>query len=134
MALKKPASGSEEVDQFLLKLKHPLKAELEAVRKIILGADSRIREGIKWNSPSFHFKEYFATAGLRPNKNYVHLILHKGAKAKDNTSAGMRISDPDGMLEWLAAERCAAKFHDMKDVKSKESALRRIVKQWIEQM
>ena len=142
MAAKKPArgkasasmTGSEDVDAFLLKLKHPLKPELEAVRKIILGADPRIREGIKWNAPSFRFEEYFATAGLRPNANFVHVIFHKGAKVKDNSTVGMRISDPSGMLEWLAEERCAAKFHDLEDVRAKEPALRNIVKQWIRQM
>jgi len=122
------------VDEFLSKLDHPLKPVLEAVRKTILGADPRIREGIKWNAPSFHFKEYFATAGLRSREDFVRVVFHVGAKVKDNSTKGMQINEPTGLLEWLARERCSTKIHDLKDVKSKEAALRSVVRQWIEQM
>lgn len=67
--------GAEAVDEFLRKVDHPLKPVLEAVRKTILGVNPEIREGIKWNAPSFHFKEYFATAGLR-SRDFVQVIFH----------------------------------------------------------
>ena len=57
--------GTEAVDEFMRKLDQPLRPVLEAVRKTILGTHSAIGEGIKWNAPSFHFREYFATAGFR---------------------------------------------------------------------
>lgn len=134
----RPESGlsrtNPAVIAYLRELEHPLTPVLEAVRKIILGVDPAIREGIKWNAPSFHFKEYFATAGLRPKEDFVRLVLHKGAKVKGNTTQGMRIADPGGMLEWHDKERCSAKFHDVKEVKSKSAALADIVRQWIKQM
>lgn len=46
----------------------------------------------------------------------------------------MQITDPAGLLEWHARERCSAKFHDMEDFKSKAAALEDLVKRWIEQM
>ncbi|MGH7150286.1 MAG: DUF1801 domain-containing protein [Planctomycetota bacterium] len=128
-ASRSPMGG---VDEFLRKLEHPLKPALEAVRRIILAADAGIREGIKWNSPSFHYKEYFATAGLSP-KNFVLVVFHRGAKVKDNAGE-MRIDDPAGLLEWHAKDRCSARFRDLEDVDSKESALRDIVRRWIRQM
>jgi hypothetical protein len=42
-----------------------------------------------------------------------------------------QISDPDRLLEWLAKDRCAAKFRDLNEVKAKRAALQDIVRQWI---
>ena len=53
------------VIDFLDKLEHPLKPEIETIRQIILGVSPTIREGIKWNSPSFRTTDYFATLNLR---------------------------------------------------------------------
>jgi hypothetical protein len=49
------------VETFLGALDHPRKPEIVALRRIILGVDSSIREDIKWNAPSFHTTEHFAT-------------------------------------------------------------------------
>ena len=43
---------SDQLGQFLEGLDHPLKAEIERVRTIILGSNSEITEHIKWNAPS----------------------------------------------------------------------------------
>ena len=124
--------GRAFVDEFLRKLDHPLKPAVEAMRRIILSADPAIREGIKWNAPSFHFNEYFATASLRP-KGPAMVVFHRGAKAKDD-GKDMRVADPAGLLNWHAKDRCSAEFRDAKDVESKEAPLREIVRQWIKQM
>ena len=140
MAARKPArakadepQGAAAVDAWLAALDHPLKPVLVALRGAIAGADRGIREGIKWNSPSFHFKDWFATAGVR-TEPFVRVVLHTGAKAKTSATAGLRIDDPDGLLEWHAKDRASAIFHDAREVKAKTAALRRIVKQWIAQM
>ena len=83
---------------YLHALKHPRKPEQEALRLIILGASPAIREGIKWNSPSFRTTEWFATINVHA-QDRVRLILHLGAKVKDNATKGMRIADPQGLLE-----------------------------------
>src|SRR5262245_66652238 len=82
---------SEAVDEFMSRLKHPLKAEMETLRGIILGASSEITEGIKWNSPSFYCHEWFATCNVRDN-DCILIVLHQGAKVKDNSTAGDRKS------------------------------------------
>src|SRR5262249_10496246 len=117
---------------FLNDLDHPLKPEIEAVRQIILGVSPEIREGIKWNAPSFRTADYFATLNLRAKdaKDHVWLILHMSAKAKDNTK-GMRITDPAGLPQWLAKDRCLVTFKDAKDIQAKRAALEAIVREWI---
>jgi len=123
------ASDANEVANFIRKLKHPLKAELEAVRSIILGAHPDIREGIKWNSPSFRTTEFFATINIR--NDAVLVILHKGAKVKDNSTTGLAISDSAGLLKWLAKERAMVRFGDMEAIESNRAAFENIVREWI---
>jgi hypothetical protein len=130
---KKPAKPKEpvdDVDGFMRKLKHPLKPALEAVREIIRSADSGISEGIKWNSPSFFYQDWFATAGFRDG-DFVRVVFHTGAKAKGKV---IKIDDPDGLLEWHAKDRCSAKLAGVADVKARKAALENIVKQWVKQM
>jgi len=121
------------VDEYMNQLEHPLKAEIEVLRQIILSANDQIREEIKWNAPSFYVKEHFATFNLR-SREVVQVIFHLGAKVKDNSTAGMQIDDPNGILEWLGKERCLVRFTGMSDITSKSAALTSIVNQWIQRM
>ena len=121
------------VETFLRELKHPLKSEVLALRRIILGVSPRIREGIKWNSPSFFTSDFFATFNLRARdgEQRVWLILHTGAKPKPGAKQNPQIDDPTGMLKWLAKDRCLLSFADKREVRARRSALENIVRQWI---
>ena len=130
------ASGSQtdpDVAAFLRALDHPLKPEIELVRKVILGVSPEIREGIKWNAPSFRTSDWFATLNLRARggEERVWLILHLGAKSKSATAKG-KVADPEELLEWLAKDRCLVTFKDAKDIKAKRVALQNIVREWIQ--
>lgn len=122
-------SAGSDVDEFMRDLAHPLKAELELVRSLILNADPSISEGIKWNSASFRVEEYFATMHVKTT-NAVQVIFHLGAKVKDVTP-GMTVDDPNGLLEWLGKDRASVKLRDMNAIKANSGALREIVRQWI---
>lgn len=131
-ASKSPRGQTEEtVDAFLASLEHPLKAEIEAVRAIIRGADKRIGEAIKWNAPSFHSREHFATLKLHPPKA-VQVVFHTGAKVKPGARP-LEVGDPSGLLKWAAPDRAVATFASMKDIKAHKAALVAIVRQWLEQ-
>src|SRR5262249_11473959 len=138
MAAKKRAAKREvatpqtdpAVVAFLREFDHPLKSEIEAVRQIVLSVDSSIHEGIKWNGPSFRTKEYFATFFLRA-LDRVQLIFHKGAKVNDNSTKGMQITDPNGLIEWLAKERCRITVGAGKEIAKNRPALETIVREWI---
>ena len=121
----------EAVEAFLASLDHPYKHEILALRQIILGADPRIAEDIKWNAPSFRTSEYFATFQLRA-KDRVQIILHLGAKTRDSSTPGIAIADPQSLLEWLAKDRASATFYDLKDIDAKRSAFADVIRQWIE--
>jgi uncharacterized protein YdhG (YjbR/CyaY superfamily) len=114
---------------FISALDHPLKAEVETLRKIILDASPEIREGVKWNSPSFRTTEYFATLNLRDQES-VRLILHLGAKVK-TSGGGLPVPDPAGLLKWLGKDRCLVAFSNEEDVRVKQTALQDIIREWV---
>jgi len=130
-----PESGERDPEVTLLidGSGHPLTREIHALREIILGANPEIRDGVKWNAPSFRTTDYFATLNNPRNprsRDRVQLILHTGARRKDVTARG-KIDDPAGLLEWLAPDRCIATFTCAADIDAKREALQSIVRAWI---
>ncbi|AKT42502.1 DUF1801 domain-containing protein [Chondromyces crocatus] len=128
-----PEPGGATVTAFLDQLDHPLKKEIHVVRQLILGVSPEIREEIKWNAPSFRTTEHFATFNLR-TQDRVRLILHTGAKAKKPAQQKGRIEDPEGLLEWLAEDRCLVTLISSADIESKRAALEAILSAWIARM
>jgi hypothetical protein len=125
-------ASKNAVDEFMEKLEHPYKAEIEAIRAIILAADERVTERIKWNAPSFYLNDDFATFKLRPTAT-IQVVLHVGAKVKANP-VEMKIDDPSGLLKWAAKDRCVVTFFDREDIASKKTAFVDILRQWIKQI
>ncbi len=121
-----------DVATFLAQLEHPRKAEIEAVRALILSADPRIRESIKWNAPSFALADHFATFKLRPETT-VQVVLHTGAKVRANPAA-MSVDDPAGLLTWAAPDRAIVTFAHMAAIDTHRDALVALLQQWIAQL
>jgi hypothetical protein len=125
-----PSDTTAAVDAFIGTLKEPIKSETELLRAAILGSDSAVSDGVKWNAPSYKTHEYFATTNLR-TKTGVGLILHFGAKARSVAVGKDSIVDPEGLLTWVAKDRATMAFADAKDIRAKRAALQAIVRQWI---
>jgi hypothetical protein len=119
---------SEAVTAYIESLEHPLKPVIETIRDTILVADNRITEGIKWNSPSFYCYGWFAAVNLHA-KDTVRVVLHHGAKIRDNTSH-FPIADTSQLLRWLSKDRAIARFTSTEDFQSKQAAFKKIIKQW----
>ena len=72
---KPPAARSDpKIDALLLKLDHPLKPQLQALRRLILAVSPAVREELKWNSPSFKTTDHFATANTHGTAS-IRLIV-----------------------------------------------------------
>lgn len=123
---KKASDTTAAVDRFMANTTHPQKSAIQALRTLILDVHPDIREGIKWNAPSYRLGEYFATTNLR-DKAGIGLILHLGAKVK---SQAVTIADPGQLLTWLGSDRAALSFRDGADVDDHAVALRAILAQW----
>jgi hypothetical protein len=116
-------TGTEAVDDYMRNLDHPMKAEIEALRSIILNANPKVQERVKWNAPSFYYKDDIAAFHPRA-KGYVHIVFvfHRGKMIEDGL----------GVLEGDYKDRRMAKFHDMADIEARREALERIINQWVE--
>ncbi len=113
-------SGTEEVNLFMAQLQHPLKAEIEAVRAIILGTDKKLSERVKWNAPSFYYKQDLITIHVKATKQ-VHLIFHNIAIAS--------VTSP--LLEGDYKDRRMMYLRTMDEVKQHTKELQRIMKELI---
>lgn len=116
-------SNTKKADEFMAKLDHPLKAEMEAVRSIIIKASPKIEEDVKWGGPSFAYKEELATFNPRI-KNYVALIFHKGEL----------LNIKSDFLETATKGKVYAKFYSMQQVTENKELLEKMVNTWIELM
>ncbi|KAA2245401.1 DUF1801 domain-containing protein [Chitinophaga agrisoli] len=114
---------TNKIDEFVSKLTHPLKAEIEAVIKIIREASTKLEEDVKWGGPSFDYQEPMATMNPRIT-DYVVFIFHKGELLNDKT----------GLLEPAPKGKAYAKFHSMDDVKKHKADLQKVIKDWIKLM
>jgi hypothetical protein len=121
---------TENVDQFMRALDHPLKAAIEAVRDLILQSDGHISEHIKWNAPSFCYKgEDRVTFKLYPQDS-LQLVFHRGTKVRD--SKDFVFSDSTGLLTWVTNDRAIVTLHGMNDVQARKAELIRVVNKWME--
>ncbi|MBW8350060.1 DUF1801 domain-containing protein [Bacillus sp. IITD106] len=125
-------TGPQQVADFLLNLEHPLKKEIEEVRKIILSANEQITEHIKWNAPSFQYKNEDRVTFNLHGKGFFRLIFHFGAKVQENNVKESLLDDAKGILEWVSHDRAIVKFTDMNDVKEKEDKLVEVINKWLE--
>lgn len=117
-----PVDEKAVVDAYLRDVDHPFKAEMQAVRQIILGASPKLSERIKWNAPSFHYKEDLGAFNPRATE-YAHLILL--------FPDGKGIPTDDRWLEGKHKDRREAKFYGLDDVAKKKPALEKLVKRWV---
>ena len=120
---------SDQVDQFLEGLDHPLKAEIERVRAIVLGANPEITEQVKWNAPSFCFRgDDRLTMRIHP-PDRLQLILHRGARVRD--SANFSFDDNCGLVKWAAVDRGVVTLGDLAEFERYAAALAKLVNKWV---
>ena len=119
-----------QVTKFLEDLDHPLRAEIEELRTIVLSADKNLTENIKWNGPNYCFEnEDRITMRIHP-PNQIQLIFHRGAKKQAQPDDKM-INDSSGMLVWKESDRAVASFKDIDTIKKSKTKLKDIVQKWI---
>jgi hypothetical protein len=53
---------------------------MQLARKLILDADSRVIESIKWKTPTFAYQGNIVS--FNPSKKFVSLMFHRGLKSK----------------------------------------------------
>jgi hypothetical protein len=67
-----------EVDAWLDRYDNPMKEVVQRARDVILAADPRIGETIKWSTPTFVYRGNLASFQPRA-KQFASLLYHSGA-------------------------------------------------------
>jgi hypothetical protein len=67
-----------EVEDWLERYANPMKPVVLATREVILAADARIGEVIKWSTPTFVYRGNLASFQPRA-KQFASLLFHAGA-------------------------------------------------------
>jgi len=115
------ANRTEQVDEFMDKLDHPFKAEVQMVREIIKNVNKDITEQIKWKAPSFSYNgEYLVTFNLW-EKGRIHLVFHNPAISQVKSM----------LLEGEYDHRRMAYFSDREDIRAKKALLEKALKDLI---
>jgi uncharacterized protein YdhG (YjbR/CyaY superfamily) len=113
--------SSKEVNDWFEKYDNPMKAVVQRVREIILAADERMDETIKWQAPTFMYKGNLASF-FPKSKQHASLMFHTGAEIPGNFPH----------LEGDGAKARTMKFADLDAAETLKSELEAIVKAWIE--
>lgn len=116
-----------EVEKFISTLPKPQRELVAAVRAMILSADPKLAERIKWNAPSFGYgSEDRITFNLRKG---VMLIFHRGAKTEGDVAFVFK--DPSDLVEWINNERGTVTFASLADAQTSEAKFVKLVKAWL---
>ncbi len=70
---------SKDVDAWFARYDNPMKSVVERIRSILLAADTRIEECIKWQAPTFTYKGNLASF-FPKSKQHASLLFHLGAR------------------------------------------------------
>ncbi len=107
-----------EVDRWLDEAGHPQEATMWRAREIILGADERVRESIKWKTPTFAFKGNIAS--FNPSKRLISIMFHRGAE----------IPGEHPRLEGDGRLARTMRFSDLDDVEAGRADLEAAIRAW----
>ena len=110
---------SAKVDDWFRARVHPQLELMRAVRDVVLAADPRVTETIKWSTPTFEYRGNIASINPQA-KAYVSLLFHQGA----------RISGSHPILEGGGDTARYARVDSPADLDAKRQALEAVVRAW----
>lgn len=124
------AKKAISVEAYLAALDPLVRADVEALRAVVLGAHPGLSGEIKWNAPSFaHDGEDRVTLGLDGKGGY-RIVLHRGAKPLD--TAGFRFDDEARLAKWPAPDRGVVALRDRAEIEARAADLAGLIGRWVE--
>ena len=108
-----------EVDAWFAGDVNPQKSVVQRVRDLILTADPRITESVKWSTPTFSYRGNLVSIQPRATK-LVSLLFHEGAS----------IPGDHPRLEGDGPHVRTMRFADLADVERGAAELQAVVRAW----
>ena len=112
--------STQDVDHWMAGYDNPQKASVQRIREIIMAADARMEETIKWQAPTFMYKGNLASFFPKA-KAHASLMFHTGAE----------IPGDFPHLEGDGEKARTMKFADLDEVEARKDELEAIVGAWI---
>jgi hypothetical protein len=106
------------VDAWFAERRHPLEEAMQLARRLILDADERVAESVKWKTPTYSFKGNIVS--FNPSKKHVSLLFHRGAEIPGN----FPLLEGDGKLVRTM------RFADVGEVEEAADELQAVVRAW----
>jgi len=119
--------------EYIAQFNDERKPLVEAVLEAISEECPTLTETIKWNAPSFCYDSKDRMTMMLHKKDRVCLILHAGARPKEDKKAPPLYTDDTELLEWNSNIRATITFFDVTDFLAKRNLFRKAVKRWIEE-
>jgi hypothetical protein len=110
-----------DVDDWLERYDNPMKAVVLRARDVILGADPRIGETVKWSTPTFVYKGNLASFQPRA-RQFASLLFHTGAS----------IPGEHSILEGGGDVARYLRLADLDAVERARGSLEAVVRAWCE--
>jgi uncharacterized protein YdhG (YjbR/CyaY superfamily) len=112
---------SKEVEAWFARYENPMKDVVLRMREIVLAADARIEECIKWQAPTFTFEGNLASF-FPKSKQHASLMFHTGA----------RIPGDHPRMEGTGDTSRFMKIGTVAEANAAKRDLERIVRAWCE--
>ena len=107
-----------EVDAWFATRAHPMADALQLARRLILDADPRVTESIKWPTPKFAFQGNIVS--FNPAKKQVSLLFHRGAEIPGEFP---RLVGDGRLVRTM-------RFADADDVQQAADELQAVIRAW----
>jgi hypothetical protein len=109
---------TNEVDDWFAERQHPLTDAMQLARKLILEADARVTESIKWKTPTFSYQGNIVS--FNPSKKFVSLLFHRGAEIQGDFPRLVG----DGPLVRVM------RFADVNEIAAGRDELQAVIRAW----
>ncbi len=113
--------ADNEVDVWMSRYDNPMRDVVERVRRIVLHADDRIEECIKWQAPTFTYKGNLASFYPKAT-SHATLMFHQGAL----------IAGPFPHLVGSGKDGRSMSFVSIAEAEERRDELTAIVRAWID--
>ena len=111
------------VDEFLSAQTPTVRASVESLRSLVMDAEPRLVEIVKWNSPSYVLDGADRLTINVGRNGAVVLVLHRGVSEAEVAGAASSFTgDPAGLLTWHSDIRASVPA---------SSASRDVVRAWL---
>lgn len=114
----------KQVNEWMKKLDPAMRPAVNAVREIIKTAGPELSERIKWNAPSYYYKEDIVTFGPARSKDKIMLVFHHPNIVKIKSE----------LLEGDYKNRRLVYINSEKEIRYAKKELERIIKESVKML